>query len=104
MFRAYQVFSMLRPPRPRHPLVQALVVVFVICAFLALLVVGAVIGLVAMLVALVARAFGFGPRFAVRTGATAPPNQPQATPPGGEDVIDAEYRVVEKSLRQDPQA
>ncbi|MBS0457610.1 MAG: hypothetical protein JSS44_09810 [Proteobacteria bacterium] len=105
MFSAYRVFSLLHPARPRHPFVQALLAVFVVCAFLVLLVVGAFIGLLAMLVALVARAFGWGPRFAVKVGtppASPSSGQPDSRPPDG-DVIDGEFHVVEKSLPHGPQ-
>lgn len=104
MFSAYRVFSLLHPARPRHPLMQALLTVAVVCAFVVLLVVGAIIGLVAMVVAMIARAFGWRPRFAFNVGVPPQPQSaPQADPRAPEgDVIDGEFHVVDKSLPQGP--
>lgn len=109
MFSAYRVFSLLHPARPRHPLLQALLAVVVVCAFVVLLVVGAIIGLLVMAIALLARAFGFSRPFVFNAGvrpqpeaASSPPSQPQSNNDG--DVIDGEFHVVDKSLRHGPQA
>ena len=112
MFRAYRVFSLLQPTRPRHPLLQALLAVVAVCTFLALLVVGAVIGLAVMIVAFIARALGFAKPFAFRTGAFDAGAQPQPAGSGTRaqtraadgDIIDGEFRVVDKSLPHGPQA
>lgn len=98
MFNAHRVFTLLRPARPRHPLIQALIAAFVVVAFLALLVVGAIFALAVMLVGAVLRAFGFGRpiRFAVRTRR----NPPEQTPPADNDIIDGEYTVLRKPLHR----
>ncbi|MBS0194168.1 MAG: hypothetical protein JSR34_07960 [Proteobacteria bacterium] len=108
MFSAYRVFTLLRPPRPRHPLLQALLTVLVVCAFLVLLVVGAAIGLVVLLVALIGRALGFSRPFVFTTGARQQSESSSGPPPqaraADDDVIDGEFRVVDKTLPHGPQA
>jgi len=96
MFRAYNVFSLLRPARPRHPIVQALFALLAVGAFLVLLVVGAAIATIMMLVGALLRAFG-----PARPAAAAPNSGPHAqadAPAAGSDIIDGEFRVVEKSI------
>ncbi|HTA65620.1 MAG TPA: hypothetical protein VK753_08950 [Xanthomonadaceae bacterium] len=102
MFRAYRVFSLLRPARPRHPIVQALFALFAVCAFLILLVVGAGIAIFAVLVGTLLRAFGFGRPvgFAAGSRPGAQANAPADTHTADGDVIDGEFRVVDKSLPQ----
>lgn len=106
MFSAYRVFSLLHPARPRHPLLQALMAVVVVCAFVVLLALGALVGLFVMAVALLARAFGWSRPVVFETGPRPGPepaqSQPSATTDG--DIIDGEFHVVEKSLRHGPQA
>ncbi|MBS0213157.1 MAG: hypothetical protein JSR26_08285 [Proteobacteria bacterium] len=107
MFSAYRVFTILRPPRPRHPVLQALLTVLVVCAFLVLLAVGAAIGLVVLLLALIGRALGLTRPFAFHFGASPRGSSqpgPQAQAHAADDgVIDGEFRVVDKSLPHGPQ-
>ncbi len=98
MYRAHRVFTLLRPARPRHPIVQALFAVFAVCAFVVLLVVGAAVALVVMLVAALLRLLGVGRPIHVTTFARVNPH-PQS-PPADSDVIDGEYTVLRKPLHR----
>ena len=94
MFRAYNVFSLLRPARPRHPLVQALFALFATCAFVVLLVFGLAIAAIVMCIGALLRAFApsrlVDPVPNARSGAQAPM--------ADDGVIDGEFHVVDKSL------
>jgi hypothetical protein len=96
MFRAHRVFSLLQPARPRHPIVQALFALLALGAFLVLLVVGIAIAAVVMIGGALLRAFSPS-----RPATVAPDPRPraQADVPAAEgDIIDGEFRVVEKSI------
>jgi hypothetical protein len=96
MFRAYNVFSVLRPARPRHPVVQAIFALLAVCAFVVLLLVGAAIALVVMAFGVLLRAFSPLRPAGVPSGAHA---RGPADPPSVDgDIIDGEFKVVEKSL------
>jgi hypothetical protein len=106
MLRAYRVFSLLRPARPRHPIVHALLALFAVCAFIVLLVFGLTVAAIVMMVGTVLRALGLSRPIAVVSG-----NRPQARAdaPAAEngsihgdiiagDIIDGEFSVVDKSI------
>lgn len=96
MFRAYRVFSLLRPSRPRHPIVQALLALFAICAFIVVLVVGVVVAATVMLAGTLLRAFG--PVRPVAVASNAQPRPRVDTTAAGADIIDGEFRVVDKPI------
>lgn len=96
MFRAYNVFSLLRPARPRHPLVQALFALFATCAFVVLLVFGLAIAAIVMCVGALLRAFA--PSRAAGPVSSAQPGAGAGTRSADGDAIDGEFHVVEKSL------
>jgi len=96
MFRAHRVFSVLRPSRPRHPIVQALLALFAVCAFVVLLVVGTAIAAVVMLVGALLRAFGPARPAFVAANQNPRARADAATSDG--DIIDGEFSVVDKSL------
>lgn len=96
MFRAYNVFSLLRPARPRHPLVQALFALLATCAFVVLLVFGLAIAAIVMLVGTLLRAFT--PSRPVDPASNVRPGAQASTPTTDGDVIDGEFHVVDKSL------
>jgi hypothetical protein len=96
MFRAYRVFSLLRPARPRHPIVQALFALLAVCAFVVLLVVGLAIAVFALIAGALLRAFGPSRPVSVvgNIGTRPPPDAPTAS----SDIIDGEFSVVDKTL------
>jgi len=96
MFRAYNVFSLLRPARPRHPLVQALFALLATCAFLVLLVFGLAIAAIVMFFGALLRAFA--PSGSVDPASNARPDAQAGTRATDGGVIDGEFHVVEKSL------
>jgi len=96
MFRAYRVFSMLRPARPRHPLAQALLAVVALCAFFVLLLVGVAIAAAVMLGGAVLRALAPARRPAVADDTRAQPRD--NAPAAAGEIIDGEFSVVDKSL------
>jgi hypothetical protein len=96
MFRAHRVFSLLQPARPRHPIVQALFALLAVCAFVVLVVVGLGIAVVVMIAGALLRAFGPS-----RPVAAAPDARQRAQPDApatSGDIIDGEFRVVDKSI------
>ena len=98
MFRAYRVFSLLQPARPRHPIVQALLALFAIGAFLVVLVVGAAIAATVMLVGTLMRAFSPVRPAAAAAGTFSRPSAAADAPAPAGDVIDGEFSVVSKTL------
>ena len=98
MFRAHRVFTLLRPPRPRHPLVQAFFAMFAVCAFIVLLFVGAAVALIVTIVAAILRLLGIGRP--IRVTAYAHANPQTQTPPADGDVIDGEYTVLREPLHR----
>ena len=98
MFRAHRVFTLLRPSRPRHPLVQALLAVFAVCAFVVLLAIGAAVALIVTIVAAILRLLGFGRPIRVTTYAHVNPHA--HAPPADSDVIDGEYTVLRKPMHR----
>jgi hypothetical protein len=98
MFRAHRVFTLLRPARPRHPIVQALFAAFAICAFLVLLVVGAFVALLVMVVGALLRLFGIARP--IRVTAYTRTHAPTDAPVADNDVIDGEYTVLRKPLHR----
>jgi fatty acid desaturase len=98
MFRAHRIFTLLRPARPRHPIVQALFAAFAICAFLVLLVVGAAVALLVMIVGALLRLFGICRP--IRAVAYARTHAPTDAPTGDNDVIDGEFTVLRKPLHR----
>ena len=101
MFRAYRVFSLLRPARPRHPIAQALLALFAVCAFVVLLVVGLTVAAIVILVGALLRALGLSRPVAVVSGMRP---QARADAPASDndnihgDIIDGEFSVVDKSI------
>jgi len=96
MIRAYRVFSLLRPSRPRHPIAQALLALFAICAFIVVLVVGIAVAAVVMVGGTLLRAFG-----PARHAGTTPDAHLRAqgnAPVASGDIIDGEFRVVDKPI------
>jgi hypothetical protein len=96
MFRAYNVFSLLRPARPRHPIVQALFALLATCAFVVLLVFGLAIAAIAMFFGALLRAFA--PSRSADAVSNARPGERAGTRSADGDAIDGEFHVVEKSL------
>ncbi|HEV2607320.1 MAG TPA: hypothetical protein VGT79_04980 [Xanthomonadaceae bacterium] len=98
MFRAYNVFSLLRPARPRHPIVQALFALLATCAFVVLLVFGLAIAAIVMFVGAMVRAFA--PSRPVDPVSNARSGAHTEAPAADGDVIDGEFHVVAKPLPQ----
>lgn len=96
MIRAYRVFSLLRTSRPRHPIAQAMLALFAICAFIMMLVVGVAVAAVVMVGGTVLRAFGP----ARQMGAAPDPHlrAQENAPAASGDIIDGEFRVVDKPI------
>lgn len=94
MFRYHRVWSLLQPQRPRHPLVRALLGLFALCAFMLLLVIGAVVGVVLLAGSLLLRALR--PSRVVASATHANDDAPVVDG----DVIDGEYSVLRKPLHR----
>lgn len=98
MVRAYRVFSLLRPSRPRHPIAQALFGLFAACAFVVLLVVGLMVAAVMMVAGVLLRALA--PVRRVATPAHEGPRGQSDAQSAHGDVIDGEFSVVKRSIPQ----
>ena len=100
MIRAYRVFSLLRPSRPRHPIAQAVLALFAICAFVMLLVFGIAAAAVVMVGGTLLRAFGPGRPIGAASHAhlRAQTDAQTGPPASSSDIIDGEFRVVDKSV------